>query len=284
MNTTPHRLAFRAVAFLALALIPHSAGAQSYSKTFTRSAAMNPGISVQLCQNDALVLKTPGRVKSVGITLNNVEPVFDGTTVILRGNATSGRAPVLVLMADSDDVYRLHITSCPSRGASTLITIVDDTPAPTGAKEYQAQPVAAPRVTTPITATVTAPTGSPELTPATANTLNAAAAIGTGGYITLPTTPTTVKLDVARSETGLTLTVTNGTAQTLSLRPEALQVFAGGQAQVIPAAVTGSVAPGLSVAFTIPLPADVKASDAQVAWLVSVPGLKANFMIRGSLD
>ena len=52
---------------------------KSYSKTFTTTSAQEPGISVQLCQNDMMIVRTPGPVKSVGVTLpNNVEPIFDG--------------------------------------------------------------------------------------------------------------------------------------------------------------------------------------------------------------
>lgn len=254
--------------FVTAALTVGATGqAQSFSKTFSRTQAQDPGITVQLCQNDMMIVTTPGVVKAVGVTLpGNVEPQFDGTRVILRGNVTSGRTPVAILMRDSDDIYRLHLTGCATRGASTLIKIVDDSPAPTSAKEVTAPAAPTVKVTAPIT-------GS-------AATLNPAAAAA--GLITLPA-PTTVQLDVSRTATGVTVTVANGTAQTLALRPEHLSIRAGGQVISAPSDATGNLAPGMSSAFTIAIPADLTAADIEVSWNVQVPALRAQFTSTGSL-
>ena len=252
------------------------AQAQSYSKTFSRSAAMDPGISVQLCQNDMMIVRTPGPVKSVGVTLpNNVEPLFDGNRVILRGNVTTGRTPVAILMQNSDDIYRVHLTACPTRGASTLITIVDDTPAPTGAREYTAAPVA-----TPVAAPTPVPTGNATVRVNTAAaTLNPAPA---GGLVTIPA-PTTVTLEMSRTSTGVTLTVTNGTAQTLALNPVNLKVMAGGQAVSLAGTTGGNLAPGMVASYPVALPEDVKNTDVQAEWNVVAPAVKVGFTLKAEL-
>lgn len=257
----------------------NQAQAQSYSKTFSRTQAQDPGISFQLCQNDMAIIKLPGAVKSVGVTLpNNVEPLFDGNRVILRGNVTSGRTPAVILMRDSDDIYRLHISGCPTRGASTLLTIVDDAPAPAAAKEYTVAPVSQPTVT-PSSATSAIPSGKA----APANSLNPNAAINANGVITLPT-PTTVTMEMTRTSTGVTLNIANGTAQTLALRPENLKVMMGSEALSIPATVNGNIAPGMIGAYPIPVPSNLQAAnDVTAMWLVEVPALKANFNVSAAL-
>jgi len=289
MKTFPHRKLSAIV--MSLILGGSFVSAQSNSKTYSRSAAMDPGISVQLCQNDMLILLEPGAVKSIGVTLpNNVEALFDGNRAVLRGNATSGRTPVLVLMQNSDDITRLNITGCPTRGVSTLIRIVDDAPAPASAREYTAQPVsayAAPAQSAPTPITVqpavqVKPAVTAPISSTTANTLQVATAIGNGGTITLPT-PTTVGFELARTSAGVTLTVTNGTAQTLSLTPANLQIVAGGQVVSVPVNIGGSLAPGLIGAYAIPLPSNVLPSDVQATWLAYAPGIKVNFVISAAL-
>lgn len=256
-------------------VVTTTAQAQSYSKTFARSQAQDPGISAQLCQNDMMIVTAPGVVKAVGVTLpNNVETQFDGNRVILRGNVTTGRTPIVILMRDSDDIYRMHLAGCPTRGASTLIKIVDDAPAPAAAREFTAQPV-------PVAANPVAPAGAGAAAPTSVTALNPVAA-ATTGVITLPAV-TSATLDVSRTATGLTLTVANGTAQTLALRPENLRVTVGGKTVTVPATATGNVAPGLTGAYTIPVPTDLAGTDVSVNWMVQVPSLRAQFPLLGGL-
>lgn len=281
-----------------LAIIAATAAAQnqSYAATYSRSQAMDPGISAQLCQNDMMIVRLPGAVRSVGVTLPaNVEPIFDGSRVILRGNVASGRTPVVILMADSDDLYRIHLTACPSRGSSTLLTIQDDTPnPPSAARVGGAAPVLSssplnavgPAVAPPALVSTTVPAAAPAPI-AAAPVMATAPAPAPVGAAPAPTlripAPTTVRMEMSRTSTGIVLTVTNGTARTLALRPEHLRVTAGGQPVAIPAEVVASLAPGLTAAIAIPIPAALNVADVTVQWDVQVPDLRAAFPLGAAL-
>lgn len=230
--------------------------ARSFSKTFTRSQAIEPGIVVELCQSDMMVVNLPGQVKSVGLSLpDHVEARRAGKRVILMGKIQQGKTPLIIFMDDSDDLYRLHLDGCPTRGSTTMIHIVDDKK-------------------TKIDRTKTVAINQKQVTTDVLSLLKET--------VTLPA-PTSVHLQITRVSDGALITIKNDTSQTLQAKGMHLKLFSGKEKLQFQKPKTQSIKAGMTQKFKIALPKEKVKDGLNVEWLITAPAIKAAFTLKSHL-
>lgn len=261
-----------------------SASAQSYTKTYSLTDAMDKGIAVQSCQNDLTIVEGLTPVRLVAATLpETIQTERDGNSALLMTTGPSGRVPVTIFYED-DTFARLTVTSCKTSGANNLIRLIDNRPQARGAQEFTAQPVnvqpTSAALSVPATAMYNPASATLGFTTPTA-TLDPAAFVS-NSVLTLPA-PATVTMSGTLNDAGLILSVRNGSAQTLSLNTQNLRVTSGAQTVSV-GAEQKSLAPGQQTSVTIPLSADQRLGALRAVWTVDVPALRAQFALNANVQ
>lgn len=254
-----------------------SAGAQANVKTYGLSDAMNLGVTVTLGKYDPGVVEMPCNISNVGLTLPDaIDANYSGSLLMLMSKTSTTRAP-LVVMCDNGSFARINVQGTTTKGTSVYVKIVDDKPQPASARELAARPAPAAVVTTapasipapaPIVTTVPAPAvpGAPLTTSVSTPAM----------YLPAPTTLTMTAINTDQNT--LELTVMNRTAMTMEFQPAQLTLLVDGNAVTVPANVSGTLAPGLSMKFSVPYTGP--RGNVTATWNAYAPAIKTYFTLK----
>lgn len=254
-----------------------SAGAQANVKNYGLSDAMNLGVTVTLGKFDPGIIEMPCAISNVGLTLPDaIDANYSGSLLMLMSKTSTTRAP-LVVMCDNGSFARINVQGAATKGSSVYVRIVDDKPQPASARELAARPAPAAVVTpavasvpaaAPIVATVPAPAlpGVPLTTSVSTPAM------------TLPA-PTTLSMTaVGTDQNTLELTVSNKTALTMEFHPAQLKLLVDGGEVTVPSNVSGTLAPGLSMKFSLPYTGP--RGNVTATWNAYAPAIKTYFTLK----
>ncbi|MFC5849442.1 hypothetical protein [Deinococcus petrolearius] len=266
-----------------------TAGAQANVKTYGLSDAMNLGVTVTLGKFDPGIIEMPCAISNVGLTLPDaIDANYSGSLLMLMSKTSTTRAP-LVVMCDNGSFARINVQGAGTKGSSVYVRIVDDKPQPASARELAARPAAA-AVVTPVAASIPAPAPLVTTVPAPAASAPAPAPLVTAvpgaplatGVSTpamyLPAPSTLTMTATNTDQNTLELTVSNKTALTMEFQPAQLRVLVDGSEVTVPSNVSGALAPGLSMKFSLPYTGP--RGNVTATWNAYAPAIKTFFTLK----